>query len=43
MKDPRVKKPKFKPQESKSPAPQRSNNAKTSEKAWKEKEKKKND
>ena len=41
MRDPRVEKPKSKPQESKAPAPQRFDNAKTSEKA--RKEKKKND
>ena len=39
MKDPRVEEPKSKPQKSKAPALQRSNNAKTSEKAWKEKKK----
>ena len=41
MKDPMVKKPKSRPQESKALAPQRSDSAETSEKA--RKEKKKND
>ena len=39
IKDPRVEKPKSKPPKSKAPAPQRSNNAETSKKARKEKEK----
>ena len=39
MKDPRFEEPKFKPQESKAPAPQRSDNAETSKKAWKKKKK----
>ena len=42
MKNPRVKEPKSKPQKLKAPASQRSDNAETSEKARKEKEKKTN-